>query len=141
MRRVLGDGRLVIFTASHAQMRGYWLNEYFPEAMVRSIAKMPDIDAIVEGLRAAGFTTIDQELYSVRPDLQDGFLYSAKWHPERYLSERFRAGISTFRTLTTEAELERGCGKLSRDITSGRIEHTVAKYASESGDYLILSAT
>jgi SAM-dependent methyltransferase len=141
MRRVLGDGRLVIFTASHAQMRGYWLNEYFPDARARSIAKMPDVDVILESLRKAGFRTIEQELYSVRPDLQDGFLYSARWHPERYLSERFRAGISTFRTLTTEAELEQGRAQLSRDIASGRIEQTVAKYARESADYLFLSAT
>ena len=35
--RVLRGGRLVIFRATRQQMRSYWLNAYFPEALGRAI--------------------------------------------------------------------------------------------------------
>ena len=35
--RVLERGRFVILTATPVQMQSYWLNEYFPDAMLKSI--------------------------------------------------------------------------------------------------------
>ena len=57
--RVMLSGRLVIFTATSEQIRGYWLNEYFPEAMKKSIALMPGKNEIKESLKKAGFSTIE----------------------------------------------------------------------------------
>ena len=39
--RVLAEGPLVVFTATAEQMEVYWLNEYFPDAMKKSIIQMP----------------------------------------------------------------------------------------------------
>ena len=39
--RVIVTGRFVIFTGDHAQMNGYWLNEYFPVGIAAAIKQMP----------------------------------------------------------------------------------------------------
>jgi ubiquinone/menaquinone biosynthesis C-methylase UbiE len=67
--RVLAQGRLVIFTTTREQMRGYWLNEYFPNAMKKSIEQMPDIDEVQEALTRAGFQIAYTEPYEIQPDL------------------------------------------------------------------------
>ena len=38
--RVINAGRFVILTATPEQMQSYWLNEYFPGAMAKSIVQM-----------------------------------------------------------------------------------------------------
>jgi hypothetical protein len=35
-------------------MEGYWLNNYFPEMLQASIAKMPSLEFITEALTGAG---------------------------------------------------------------------------------------
>lgn len=100
--RVLAQGRLVIFTATREQMHGYWLNEYFPNAMKKSIEQMPDIDEVQEALTRAGFQVAYTEPYEIQTDLQDFFLYSGKHRPGIYLSESVRTGISTFHPWPTQ---------------------------------------
>jgi SAM-dependent methyltransferase len=136
--RVLAQGRFVLFTSTAEQMRGYWLNAYFPDAMVRSIVQMPGLQAIVQALRGSGFASIHTEPYEVQTDLQDLFLYSGKHRPEMYLDPRVRAGISTFAALADPSEVEEGCQKLSQDIASGHIAEVMARYRHAPGDYLFV---
>ena len=139
--RVLGRGRLVILTATPAQMAGYWLNWYFPEAIVRSAADMPTLDAIRGDLTAAGFARIASDPFEVPEDLTDLFLYAGKHRPALYLDPAVRAGISTFaRGLSPPDELERGLAALAADIETGAIDATVASYAHDKGDYLFVIA-
>jgi ubiquinone/menaquinone biosynthesis C-methylase UbiE len=136
--RVLAQGRFVLFTATAEQMRGYWLNAYFPTAMARSIVQMPTLPEIVHALRESGFSTIHTEPYQVRTDLQDFFLYSGKHRPEIYLDPHVRAGISTFAALAETAEVEEGCRRLLQDIQSGHIAGMIARYLHTQGDYLVV---
>jgi ubiquinone/menaquinone biosynthesis C-methylase UbiE len=136
--RVLAQGRFVLFTATAEQMRGYWLNAYFPTAMARSIVQMPTLPEIVHALREGGFTTIYLEPYQVRTDVQDFFLYSGKHWPEMYLDPHVRAGISTFAALADAAEVQDGCRRLSQDIQSGCIARVIARYQHTQGDYLFV---
>ena len=53
--RVITNGSLVIFTATAEQMEGYWLNEYFPEAMKKSILQMPGENLLLKLLGVLGF--------------------------------------------------------------------------------------
>ena len=138
--RVLAQRRFVLFTSTAEQMRGYWLNAYFPAAMVRSIVQMPGLQAIMQALRQSGFASIRTEPYEVQTDLQDLFLYSGKHRPEMYLDLRVRAGISTFAALADAAEVEEGCRKLSQDIASGRFAEVIARYRHVQGDYLFVVA-
>jgi ubiquinone/menaquinone biosynthesis C-methylase UbiE len=121
VRRVLRrKGRFVVFTAGRAQMRRYWLNFYFPEAMARAIDQMPDLGELEGLMRRAGLAPQGREPYFVRPDLTDWFLYSGKHAPERCLDARVRAGISTFAALASPAEVAAGCRRLAEDLRSGR---------------------
>lgn len=136
--RVLKPGRFVIFTATPEQMKGYWLNEYFPDAMEKSIVQMPDWVLVESALTEAGFANIQTDPYDIREDLQDLFLYSGKHRPRFYLDEKIRSGISTFSSLADPDEVERGLKKLEQDIESGDIERVIASYQYDQGDYLFV---
>ena len=140
LARVLGRGRLVIFTSAPSQMRGYWVNEYFPEAMRRSMVVMPELDDIERLLTGAGFASVRTEGWYVPPDLQDLFLYSGKHDPELYLSPVVRRAISTFSQHADAAEVKAGCARLAADIASGRIAEVQRAYTNPHGDYAFVVA-
>lgn len=138
--RVMARGRLVIFTSDRRQMEGYWLNEYFPKTMRKSTANMPDIAEVRLGLEAAGFERIVTELYEVKPDLQDWFMYCGKHRPEMYFDPAIRQGSSGFASFSHRDEVERGLERLAQDIASGRIDEVVASYRNDYGDYAFVVA-
>ena len=137
--RVIDSGTFVIFTSDPGQMRGFWLNEYFPEAMRRSIDQMPALDQVAKNLTEAGFCSIEVERYEVRNDLRDLFLYSGKHEPEMYLDERIRAGISTFSSLADPKEVQEGCARLALDIKTGRFSEVLEQYRNDKGDYVFVA--
>ncbi len=140
--RVVRAGRFVIFTGDHAQMNGYWLREYFPEAIAAATKQMPAAEAVVEHLGIAGFTDVKTEPWEVPHDIQDWFLYAGKYRPELYLDPQVRAGISFFaQGVATPQETAAGCARLEADIKSGRIAEVTEKYRHNLGDYLFVIAT
>jgi SAM-dependent methyltransferase len=139
--RVISNGRFVIFTATSEQMRGYWLNEYFPVAMEKSIDQMPGKNELIEALERARFSSIRFEQYEIRKDLEDFFLYNGKNHPEMYLNPDVRRNISTFAAIAEPGEIEQGCSMLDADIRSGRIHNIIDSYrALGDGDYVFVIA-
>jgi SAM-dependent methyltransferase len=137
--RVISNGIFVIFTSTSEQMRGYWLNEYFPEAMKKSIEQMPSKMKIMNAMKHVGFESIEIESYEIRDDLEDLFLYCGKNHPEFYLDSLIRMGISTFAVLANSREVEKGCALLATDIGSGRIHEVMRSYKKQSdGDYMFV---
>jgi ubiquinone/menaquinone biosynthesis C-methylase UbiE len=138
--RVLRRGRFVVFTATREQMAGYWLHEYFPRAMRRSMAVIPSREELVGALRAAGFVTLTAERYDVLSDLEDLFLYAGKDRPTLYLDAAIRSGMSTFAARSDSEEVERGCARLAADCRSGRIQDVIAAYDSPGGDYMFVIA-
>lgn len=140
LRRVIRRGaRVIFFTADKEQMRRYWLNLYFPQAMARSIIQMVGADQLESELLAANIRISHREPYFVQKNLQDFFLYCGKYCPERYLNPTIRAGISTFATLADAAEVERGCRQLEADINTGRVHELISRSESPDGDYLFLA--
>jgi superfamily II DNA or RNA helicase len=132
----MAQGRFVILTATPEQMQSYWLNEYFPDAIIKSIVQMPVLDLVTGALTRAGFTFIETEGLDIRDDLQDLFLYSGKHRPEMYLDEGVRRGISTFASLADQEEVASGCRRLAENIQPGRIDEITAAYDNRGGDYL-----
>lgn len=131
-------GRLVLFTSSPAQMTGYWLGHYFPRMMADSIQRMPDVTRVTGAMSKAGLTVVKTESYTVRPDLEDHFLYCGKDRPERYLQPEIRQGISSFSVLALQEEVNRGLTRMEKDIQSGAIREIIASHAHDNGDYLFL---
>ena len=106
------DGKMVIFTSSPIQMKGYWLNHYFPKMMKASLIQMPSFDDIEIQATNVGFKIEVTKNYFVKPDLEDKFLYCGKHNPELYFDESIRKGISSFSSLANKKEVENGLNYL-----------------------------
>ena len=133
--RVVEPGaRFVILNATAEQTRRYWVAEYFPRMIVEASAPYDRVDTIA-ALAGAGFRIECEELYEVRPDLRDNFLYCGKHRPAMYLDPRVRAGISSFANASDQAEIETGLERIAADIASGRIEEVIRSYVHDKGDY------
>jgi ubiquinone/menaquinone biosynthesis C-methylase UbiE len=141
INRILNDGsRFVIFTSTPEQMEKYWLNEYFPDMMARSIAQMPSIDLVSDALNSSGFQILGYETFMIQPNLLDFFLYSGKYKPEIYTRPEVREGISSFAALANREEVEAGVERLEFDIKSGVFREKSLSYVSDRGDYLFVVA-
>jgi SAM-dependent methyltransferase len=134
------EGRVVIFTATPAQMEGYWLRHYFPKMLWDSMALMPSMPVIKRVLSQSCFAITKLEPYTVQPSLEDLFLYSGKYDPEKYLDPKIRNGISSFRAVAHSEEVEKGLSKLKSDIDSGKIKEVMQSYENDGGDYLFVIA-
>lgn len=139
LSRVLADdGRIVIFTSTPEQMKGYWLNHYFPKMLDSSIVQMPSPDKIKEAIRHTGLHINTIEKYFVKDDLQDCFLYVGKNNPYRYFDETIRNGISSFSSLANISEVRAGLTKLKNDIDNHNFEKIKKQYDNDLGDYVFI---
>jgi ubiquinone/menaquinone biosynthesis C-methylase UbiE len=135
------NSRFVIFTSLPKQMKGYWLNHYFPEMMADSFKKMPSIDKIEFAAHGAGFNLMSIENYEIQPDLDDKFLYSGKMSPAMYLDNSFRSGISSFANHKHTKEIETGLKRLDFDLDSNRFTDIKVKFQNSEGDYCFIVFT
>lgn len=139
LHRVLKPGsRLVIFTSTAEQMKGYWLNHYFPKMLGRSIEQMPAYTAIESAVSQAGLGIATTQKYFVKDDLQDKFLYVGKNNPNLYFDEQIRHGISSFAALSFKEEVEQGLEQLRADIDNGQFGTVKSRYSDIDGDYLFI---
>lgn len=138
--RVLADnGKIVMFTSTPEQMKGYWLNHYFPKMLHSSIVQMPSLVDIQEAIRQTGLKITDIEKYFIKDDLQDCFLYVGKNNPDCYFDETIRHGISSFSSLANIEEVKQGLSKLKNDIDNQSFDKIKDQYANELGDYLFIT--
>ncbi len=132
------NGRIVIFTSTPKQMRGYWLNHYFPKMLSDSILQMPTLNSVKAAMKDNGIELVAMEKYFVKPDLKDQFLYCGKQNPKLYFNEQIRQGISSFSSLANRAEVKQGLSQLKKDIDNGKIEAIIKSYENDFGDYLYI---
>ena len=132
------NGKIIIFTSTPAQMKGYWLNHYFPKMMEDSITQMPSLEAIENAMKQSNLKISKTETYSIKPNLKDQFLYCGKQNPELYFDENIRHGISSFSALSNIEDVESGLAKLRADIDSGKINEIIKSYENDRGDYLYI---
>lgn len=141
LKRVLKPGgRIVIFTSTPNQMKGYWLNHYFPKMLQDSMVQMPTLEAVTTAILEAGLTLKTTHKYFITPDLEDQFLYCGKHNPELYFDEAVRGGISSFSDLSNKEEVTQGLAQLKSDISTGDIESIITSYDNDFGDYLYVIA-
>jgi len=131
-------GKIVIFTSTPQQMKGYWLNHYFPKMLEDSMEQMPTLKAVSEAMTQSGIKITSTETYNIEPDLQDQFLYCGKQNPELYFDKSVRHGISSFSALANIEEVEMGLDVLRADIDSGKIDEIIKSYENNFGDYLYI---
>lgn len=129
-------GKLVLFTSTPVQMKGYWLNHYFPKMMKDSIEQMPALAAVTDALQVANFKDIRTTPYFVQENLEDLFLYCGKARPSLYLNKKVRDGISSFSDLSRKQEVYLGLERLKKDIETEKIQMILDQYKNQLGDYL-----
>lgn len=140
LNRVLKpNGKIIIFTSTPQQMKGYWLNYYFPKMLEDSMVQMPAYDRIKASLKSNNLAIDSTEKYYIQPDLQDLFLYSGKHNPQLYFDPIVRHGISSFSSLSNTEEVEKGLKILEKDILSGKINDVIKTFKNTKGDYLFMS--
>lgn len=132
------NGNIVIFTSTPEQMEGYWLNHYFPKMLLESIKQMPTLESIEKAMKSAKIELLRVDKYSIKPDLQDQFLYCGKQNPELYFDEQIRHGISSFSSLANQMEIKQGLTLLRKDIDSGKFDEITQSYQNNLGDYLYI---
>lgn len=91
-------------------------------------------------MRNAGFRITVKELYDIRSEQTDLFLYAGKNRPELYFEPEVRNGISSFAALSNAAEVKQGLERLREDLASGRFAEISKQYENSGGDYLFLVA-
>ena len=133
-------GRVVIFTSTPEQMKGYWLNHYFPKMLQDSIQQMPSYEVLQSVIQESGLSLSHRENYEVQSDLQDLFLYAGKHNPLLYLDVQVRNGISSFSSLANKEEVTSGLKRLKSDIDSDKISEIINKYSNDLGDYSFIVA-
>ena len=137
LNRVLKPGgRIVVFTSTPEQMKGYWLNHYFPKMLADSIDQMPDLGSVRKAMKYSKMQITKLDKYFIHPDLQDKFLYCGKHNPELYLDKQIRQGISSFSSLANRLEVDHGLLELIRDIDNKKIKKVMKAYKNKQGDYL-----
>ncbi|MBS1584689.1 MAG: methyltransferase domain-containing protein [Bacteroidetes bacterium] len=139
--RVLRPGsKMVAFSFTPEQVKGYWLTHYFPQMIERAAAVVPSIEELETLLLETGFKTVEFESYFVLPDLEDHFMYSCKHAPERCLDPEMRKNTSGFTALADQEEIEEGLLQLAEDIRTGKIDEVIKDFSNELGDYLFVIA-
>ncbi|NMH86183.1 class I SAM-dependent methyltransferase [Flavivirga algicola] len=132
------NGKIVIFTSTPEQMKGYWLNHYFPKMLTDSIKQMPAFKNVEAAMENAGIEIYKTDKYFIKPDLQDHFLYCGKQNPELYFDDQVRHGISSFSSLANRKEVEQGLIDLRKDIDNGKFDKIAKDYQNNLGDYLYI---
>jgi len=142
IKRVLKpNSKLVLFSFTPQQLRGYWLYHYFPIMIENCMKTIVDLTQMEQYIKQAGFSQLQTELYFVQDDLQDQFMYSNKHHPEKYLLEEIRNNASGFRVFSDPDELMQGVAKLKNDIETGKIKAVIKEYENDLGDYIFLTVS
>ncbi|CAM1344291.1 class I SAM-dependent methyltransferase [Tenacibaculum amylolyticum] len=139
-RVVKKEGKLIVFTATPEQMKGYWLCHYFPRMLSDSMQQMPTLEKVKQAMENAKIQIENTYPYTIQPDLKDKFLYCGKQQPELYFNTQIRKGISSFSSLANKEEVGAGLDMLRKDIDSAKIKAVMHSYENNIGDYLYIVA-
>ena len=101
-RALAPGGKLIVLTASHRQIRGHFLNQFFPRFGEIDCARFPDLPAVREGLSAAGLA----------PEAERPMVVADYALDDKYLERVRNRHISTFE-LMSEAEFAGGLARLA----------------------------
>ena len=121
MRRVVGDGPIVLFTFDPRQGERFWLYDYFPVFESDAQEAFPPIKEVASWFADGDQWLTEIHAFPLLADLQDNFC-AANWrNPARYLDPAIQAGTSSF-TYADAESVQQGLSALQHDLVSGRWE-------------------
>jgi ubiquinone/menaquinone biosynthesis C-methylase UbiE len=115
--RVVGSGKIILFTYDPAVISSFWLTDYFPSFMSDVQSTFLPTPTLVSEIESISSLAVNILPFPLPKDLSDSFAAVGWARPELYLDLNIRSGISSF-TKMTEIELDQGLSSLKDDLVT-----------------------
>jgi SAM-dependent methyltransferase len=119
IHRVVGNGRIIVFTYDPAMISSFWLTKYFPsfiEDVESTFISMSELTNEIHSVTGNHANIIP---FRLPHNLSDSFAAVGWARPELYLDINIRNGISSFAKID-RLEVEQGILHLKEDLQTGR---------------------
>jgi ubiquinone/menaquinone biosynthesis C-methylase UbiE len=117
IQRVIGGGKIILFTYDPAVISSFWLTDYFPSFMADVQSTFLPIPTLITEIKSISNLTVNVLPFPLPNDLSDSFAAVGWARPELYLDANIRNGISSFAKMP-ETELDRGATSLRDDLAT-----------------------
>jgi ubiquinone/menaquinone biosynthesis C-methylase UbiE len=118
MARIVGNGRVVLFTFDPRQIQRPWLADYFPFLWNDAFKYFPPIEQVAQRLELATNAAVSIHPFPLPHDLRDFFAAAGWRRPELYLDPTVRSGMSGF-AIEDQGIVNKGVEALRSDLESG----------------------
>jgi SAM-dependent methyltransferase len=118
IHRVVGNGKIVLFTYDPTMISSFWLTKYFPSFITDVETTFLPIPQLSDRIQTVTGQAVEVMPFPLPPDLTDSFAAVGWARPELYLDHQIRAGISSFAKMNRD-ELNQGLLRLQEDLTTG----------------------
>jgi len=121
MRRVCGNGPIVLFTIDPRRGEPFWFSEYFPGIYARLFDAFVPVDELISAFTRTHDATATIRSFPLPHDLSDLNMHAGWNRPEVYLDPVARRGMSGF-AMADYSEVTTGLDLLGRDLELGEWE-------------------
>jgi SAM-dependent methyltransferase len=118
VHRVIGSGRIILFTYDPEYIARFWLTHYFPSFIADVQSTFLPLSALTSAIEKTTRASVKIIPFLLPYDLEDSFAAVGWARPELYLDINIQNGISSFAKLN-QTELEHGLSKLQKDLETG----------------------
>ncbi|MFH0787032.1 MAG: class I SAM-dependent methyltransferase [Pseudomonadota bacterium] len=122
MRRVCGNGPMVLFTIDPRRGEPFWFREYFPGIYGRLFDAFVPVEELMSAFTRNHDVTATVRGFSLPHDLSDLNMHAGWNRPEVYLDPVARRGMSGF-AMADPSEVTAGLDLLGRDLELGEWEN------------------
>jgi len=121
MRRVCGNGPMILFTIDPRIGEPFWFKKYFPDIYDRLFDAFVPVEELISVFTGNHDTIARVHNFPLPCDLSDLNMHAGWNRPEVYLDPPVRKVMSGF-AMSDHAEVQAGLDLLSRDLNSGEWE-------------------
>ena len=130
IKRIVGNGKIVILAFEQQKIPSFWLTDYFPYFIRDTKDTFPEIEIIADEIRQITQKTVDIIDFLLPKNLTDLFAAAGWARPELYLDANVRKGISSFAKMPIE-EQEKGIKQLTEDLNNGNWDKKYGKLRTQ----------
>ncbi|MGB3758532.1 MAG: methyltransferase domain-containing protein [Rivularia sp. (in: cyanobacteria)] len=119
VHRVVGNGRIIVFTFDPAMISSFWLTKYFPSLIKDVESTFISISKLTNEIHSVTGNSVNVIPFRLPHNLSDSFAAVGWARPELYLDINIRNGISSFAKIDND-EVNQGVLRLQEDLETGR---------------------
>ncbi len=117
--RVIGNGKIIIFTFDPAMISSFWLTKYFPSLIKDVESTFISMSELTNEIHSVTGNDVNVIPFRLPHNLSDSFAAVGWARPELYLDINIRNGISSFAKIDND-EVNQGVLRLQEDLQTGR---------------------